>query len=132
MLRGKQAGVTKNAARFQRVLGGHEVGMRTGRPLARELQHLHPQGGQQDRRGRIRHGRPIGRIPHRFEIGTHRAEGTLVLMPAGVHQRHVADADPENESVRPGFGQRPAAVHHRGRVAHPDAGDPGGDRHVAG
>jgi hypothetical protein len=53
-------------------------------------------------------------------------------MATGRHQRRVADADPEYEPIRPGLRERPAAVHHRGRVAHPDIGDACGNLDMAG
>ena len=106
--------------------------MRAGRSLPRELQHLDTKGRQQHGWGRIRHPRPVGRILHRFKVCPHGGQGALVLMSASVHQGHMADADPENESVRPGFSQRSGPVHHRCRVADPDVGDSGGDRHAAG
>ena len=54
------------------------------------------------------------------------------MVAASIHQPGVTDPDAENESVRPSFGQRAAAIHHRGRISSPDVGDAGGYFDLAG
>src|SRR4029077_11169182 len=48
------------------------------------------------------------------------------------HERRMADAESEHESIRPGFCQCPATVHHCDRVSSPNVGDAGRNRNPAG
>ena len=113
------------------MLRGAEVGVRAGRSIAGEVDHPGPKGGQHDRR-QLGLGPAPGRRLHYVEVFAHGAVGPLVVVAAQLDERRVADADAEDEPARPRFGEGPAAVRHRGRVAGPDVGDAAGDHEPLG
>ena len=108
-----------------------EVRVCAGRAFVGEADHLGPKGRQND--GRQRHlGAAPGRRVHRVEVFGHRRIGPLVVVAAHLDQWGVADADAEDESTGPRFGEGPPAVGHRRRVSGPDVGYAAGDDQTLG
>src|ERR1700682_5917549 len=79
-----------------------------------------------------RSGPRMSRACRVCSTGTKYGCAPAVRSRASPHQPGVADADGKHEAVRPGFGQRSATVHHRGRVPGPNIGDACGNLDPAG
>ena len=94
----EQRPVAERRARAGGVLDRHEVGMRAGRAVARELEHAGPRAA----RTRGAPARGVARV-ERVEVLAHRRERLAVVVAAALHGRRVADADAQHEAARVGL-----------------------------
>jgi hypothetical protein len=113
----------------RRVLGGSEIRMGSERLVARQPQHLRPEGREHDRR-QLAVRSVLRRVVEFVEELLHLLQRPLVGVPERGDQRSVADPKPEYEPA----GELPRQVFHLGThprgLPCPDVGDPGGDDQV--
>ncbi len=127
LLGGEEGIRAEDAARLGRVLGRDEVGVGAPGALRGEGQHLRREGGDDASRRRRGSDGDKRRAVHRIEIAPHRGQRFPVVVAAHADERRMAHAHAEEETIGIGFGERLLRRRHRGRVAHPDVGDPGRD-----